>query len=47
MFLLIVVLISTAVAVILYTLRVREFSDVAALGRMSDQWLAEYRAGHP
>lgn len=47
MLLLIGVLTSLSVAAILYTVRVRAESDVAALGRMSDQWLAEYRASHP
>ena len=47
MLLLIGVLISLSVAAILYTVRVRAGSDVAELGRMSDQWLAEYRASHP
>ena len=41
------VLVSLSVAAILYTVRVRAASDVADLGRMSDQWLAEYRASHP
>jgi hypothetical protein len=47
MLLLIGVLVSLSVAAILYTVRVRAGSDVAELGRMSDQWLAEYRASHP
>jgi hypothetical protein len=47
MLLFIGVLISLSVAAILYTIRVRAGSDVAELGRMSDQWLAEYRASHP
>ena len=47
MFLFIGVLTSLSIAAILYTVRVRAGSDVAELGRMSDQWLAEYRAGHP
>lgn len=47
MLLLIGVLISLSVAAILYMVRVRVGSDVADLGRMSDQWLAEYRASHP
>ena len=47
MLLLISVLVSLTVAAILFTLRVRAGSDMAELGRMSDQWLAEYRASHP
>lgn len=47
MLLLIGVLISMSVAAVLYTVRVRAGADVAELGRMSDQWLAEYRASHP
>ena len=47
MLVLIGVLVSLSVAAILYTLRVRSGSDLADLGRMSDQWLAEYRASHP
>lgn len=47
MLLFIGVLISLTVAVVLYTMHVRAASDMAELGRMSDQWLAEYRASHP
>ena len=47
MLVLISVLISLTVAGILFTVRVRAASDMAELGRMSDQWLAEYRASHP
>ena len=47
MLLLISVLVSLTLAAILFTLRVRAGSDMAELGRMSDQWLAEYRASHP
>jgi hypothetical protein len=47
MLVLISVLISLTVAAILFTVRVRAGSDMAELGRMSDQWLAEYRASHP
>jgi len=47
MLLLIGVLISLTIAAILFTVRVRAASDMAELGRMSDQWLAEYRASHP
>jgi hypothetical protein len=47
MLLLIGVLISLSIAAILFTVRVRASSDMAELGRMSDQWLAEYRASHP
>ena len=47
MLLLIGVLISMSVVAVLFTVRVRAGSDMAELGRMSDQWLAEYRASHP
>ncbi|MDO8677729.1 MAG: hypothetical protein Q7R30_04090 [Acidobacteriota bacterium] len=47
MLLLIGVLVSLSVAAILFMVRVRAGSDMAELGRMSDQWLAEYRASHP
>ena len=41
MLLLIGVLISMSVAAVLFTVRVRAGSDMAELGRVSDQWLAE------
>lgn len=47
MLLLIGVLLSLTAAAILFTVRIRAGSDMADLGRMSDQWLAEYRASHP
>ena len=47
MLILISVLVSLTVAAILFTVRVRAGADMAELGRMSDQWLAEYRASHP
>ena len=47
MLLLIGVLVSLSLAAIHFIMRVRAGSDMAELGRMSDQWLAEYRAGHP
>ena len=40
-------LVCLTVAAILFTVRVRAGADMAELGRMSDQWLAEYRASHP
>ncbi len=45
MLLMIGALISLTVVIILS--RVRAGMNVATLGWMSDQWLAEYRASHP